>query len=356
VGSGVIKTNDEGYYEFSNCEIHDNNAYYTSVSELFSSPSFTSKMSNCSIYNNQVYDKDQIESEILTKGKYSIITFNIDFIHESYTTYLTDNPYLLTQSRVISSIQAIAANIILDNNTTIKNQDYFMNTIDSVIEIDEIIIENINATQPTFEIAQSTFKMSHSTITNYSSSLTNTQLLRLSTSEFELDDVAYSNSNVSFILSTYSTATMNQITLDQISSYQPVMLFYSSDLSMTNSNLNSVSSNSGSIIRTQKSTISAINSLTITNTEQIALDFGSTNIAEIDNLSIENSTVGLRMDNCNADSIINSNFKTCGTVDNINGAAIYAQFTNFTLQDSTFDSNKANDGPAVTISCSIVDQ
>jgi hypothetical protein len=227
-----------------------------------------------------------------------------------------------------------------------------MNTIDSVIEIDELIIENINATQPTFEITQSTFKMSNSTITNYNSSLSNTQLLILSTSEFEIDNVTYSNSNVSFILSTYSTATVNQITLEQVSSYEPVMLFYSSDLSMTNSNLNNVSSNSGSIIRTQKSTISTINSLTITNTEQIALDFSNTNITEIDNLMVENSTVGLRMDNCNAESIINSNFKTCGTVNNTHGAAIYAQFSNFTLRDSTFDSNKANDGPAVTISCS----
>jgi hypothetical protein len=241
---------------------------------------------------------------------------------------------------------------MLDNNTTITNQDYFMNTIDSVIEIDELIIENINATQPTFEITQSTFKMSDSTITNYNSSLSNTQLLRLSTSEFEIDNVTYSNSNVSFILSTYSTATINQIKLEQISSYEPVILFYSSDLSMTNSNLNNVSSNYGSIIRAQKSTISEINSLTITNTEQIALDFSNTNITEIYNLLIENSTVGLRMDNCNADIIINSNFKTCGTVYNIHGAAIYSQFSNFTLQDSTFDSNKANNGPAVTISCS----
>jgi hypothetical protein len=185
-----------------------------------------------------------------------------------------------------------------------------MNTIDSVIEINEMIIDNINATKPTFEITQSTFKMSHSTITNYNSSLSNTQLLRLSTSEFELDNVTYSNSNVSFILSTYSTASVNQITLEQISSYEPVMLLYSSDLSMANSNLNNVSSNSGSIIRTQESTISAMNSLTITNTEQIALDFDNTNITQIDNLLIENSTVGLRMDNCNADSIINSNFRT----------------------------------------------
>jgi hypothetical protein len=349
----VITTNDDGYFEFYNSQIHDNNAYYTSVSEMFSSASFSSLIDNCIVYNNEVLSKEEIESQILTKSNFRVSYLFIDYMYDSFKTYLNENPYLLTQKQRKSTFQAISANFIMQNNTVIKNQDYLVSAIDSVVAIDDIIVENITATEPAFTVTRSTFSITNSAVTNFSHSNADIELVILSSSDFEIRNITYKDSNASFMLSTFSAGTIDQVTIQDIHSFEPTILIYSTNLSMTDSSLTTVSTDSRSIINAQLSSISLLSSVSITDTNQIALKIEDTDVTLIESLNILRSSIGINLMSSSIGELKNSEFKDCGEVTNILGGGFYSEYSNFTIHDTKFYNNTAEDGAAVTVICSI---
>jgi hypothetical protein len=270
-------------------------------------------------------------------------------MYDSFTTYLDENPYLLTQKQRKSAFQAISANFIMQNNTVVTSQDYLVSAIDSVVAIDDIVVENITATEPAFTVTRSTFSVSNSVVTNFSHSNADIELVILSSSNFEIHNITYSDSNASFMLSTYSDGTIDQVTIQDIHSFEPTILFYSTNVSMTDSSLSTVSTDSRSIINVQLSSISLISSVSITDTNQIALKIEDTDVTLIESLNILRSSIGINLMSSSIGELKNSEFKDCGEVTNILGGAFYSEYSNFTLHDTKFYNNTAEDGAAVTI-------
>ena len=55
---------------------------------------------------------------------------NIAYIPQSYRDYISERPFLLTQNIIKQAIQITSGILIVDNQTLVTEQDYFLTMID----------------------------------------------------------------------------------------------------------------------------------------------------------------------------------------------------------------------------------
>ena len=81
----------------------------------------------------------------------------------------------------------------------------------------------------------------------------------------------------------------------------------------------------------------------------------STQIQTIDTLQIGNAPLSAQFINSNIIVMTNSSIILCGSSTGTYGSALVIKNSNATIVDSTFDSNSAVNGGAISIQCTIFD-
>ena len=81
----------------------------------------------------------------------------------------------------------------------------------------------------------------------------------------------------------------------------------------------------------------------------------STQIQTIDALQIVNAPLSAQFISSNIAMIVNASIAFCGSSTRTYGSALVIKNSNATITDSTFDSNSAVNGGAISIQCTVFD-
>ena len=195
IQSGVIQASNEGRYQIYSSVISNNYAYSMSISEILLVAS-ESKINNCTIYQNLRFSKVIILNEI--------INWNLLwFMANSFKAYINSNSDLMGSISSGYSIHLISSNFIIENSTTIYNQDYFIDGFESTIQINNTTLRESMTYSSIVYLSYSTFVSDSLTLLNvFSNNSGNSIFDVLFGSYIDISNLKYSNSN-STLLYTY---------------------------------------------------------------------------------------------------------------------------------------------------------
>ena len=231
-----------------------------------------------------------------------------------------------------------------------------MVSVDSSIGVSSCLFKNLAITRTVFDLTQSNFTLHNTQIVEVEAA-ESVRVLVLSSAQAVLQQVIYQNSTAGFMLATYSTLTLQRLSIgNNISRVYPLYIYSSIVDQISHSIFDSVSSQSGVIFHIEKSEINSIQNLTISNTSEVALKSDYSKMISIDGLNLLQCDLGFQLKESMVVLLKNSNFQACGTINNIQGGAFYAEYSNTTIQNSTFHNNLAKNGAGTYFNCDQTNQ
>ena len=205
-------------------------------------------------------------------------------------------------------LELISSVISLENNTQITDQDYLMTSIDSSVYITSVSLSSTYITKDYLKLTETTTNIAQTLIQNLSGP-SQVSVLTLSNSVLDMHGCVYKDSNLTLLVSTYSTESVRVLEVRNINHAKHIMSFFSSDISLIeNSVLATISNTEQALVYTQKSQIGVIRNLTIQHSNNVGLVIIEGEVQEITGLHVTNCSSAVQITNSIIQSINNSTF------------------------------------------------
>jgi hypothetical protein len=341
VTSGVIKSDNNGYFQFYNSHIYHNRAFSAPISEMLDSLN-PSIISNCTIYKNNHFSKDDILAAI-NDPNYGLFQTFIDYINE--------NTDMFDGKSIKNAFYLITSQLSFQDYTTITDQDFLLYSIYSQVQVNGLIVADTDITNDVFYIAESSIDFKNIKISNvHSESLTN--FFSVAYSSFIFQNITYKNSNVTFVTCSFSKGSFDRIYVNDLVNADYLLYFRSSEIfTFKNSNFKDISTGRTHGIMSTISVIGSIENVTMTNFWNSAIELEKSTVSSIANLNITNSKRGILASKSSLGIIQDSYFRSNGDTNTLYGGAAYLYMTNATFISSTFINNTAHEGGGVYLTC-----
>ena len=346
IQSGVIQASNDGYYEFYRSYITDNYAYMLSISEIFivtRPPLF----SNSTIFGNLVLTRNQILNELDSCDL-------LCFLSDIYTQYLKNNLNLLNGGSIEASIQCISGALTIANNTYVTDQPVFINSYLSEVIISYLHIYSITSESRVMSLVESHLILNNSDVTNINSTSSGDFISLSFQSVATINNVIYSNSTTKFMVALLSSVQIASLDFDRVVMNNYILSFVDC-INVSMRDINQITNTRGSMILFSGSFIDSINNLTISGSNDTGLYIVRSNVFMMDKIQINNAHQSIRIEKSHIDIFQNSQLSFSGSEQIVKGGAIYVENSNMTMTNITFDSNTAQIGGAVSISCDVYD-
>ena len=349
VQSGVIQSSNEGYFTIYSSQIVNNYAYSISVGELFL-VSTQSLINNSTISNNQWLTKTYIIQQL---DNWSALWF----INSDFRNYLIQNSDLMDVNSIYSSLQLISSSLSIVNASSIANQSYVAEWIQSNLTISDSSIKNLKIDSDLVYLSATTLNLNNITFERISVASADTSIIfGVLYSAVSANNVRYSNSSWRFINLDSSTLSIFKLTANSVSLDSYLMNFLSCySISVADSNIYSINSASSSVIYSSNSQFDQIRNVTLLDLNTTGIDFSKSNVTQISRLLISRSPKGMKLKNTVISTFSSSQFVSWGSSNIVYGGAVDAIDSSIYLYNSTANQNIAQNGAAISIRCSNYD-
>ena len=343
VQSGVIQSSNEGYFTIYSSQIINNYAYSIPVGELFL-VSTQSVINNSTISNNQWLTKIYIVQQL---DNWSALWF----INSEFRTYLIQNSDLMDVNSIYSSLQLISSSLLIVNASSIVNQSYLVEWIQSNLTISDSSVKNLKIDSDLIYLSATTLNLNNITFESISVASAYTSIIfGFLYSAVSANNVRYSNSSWRFIYLDSSTLSISKLTANSVSLDNYLMNFLSCySISVADSNFYSINSDSSSVIYSSSSQFDQIRNVTLLNLNTTGVKFFKSNVTQISGMMLSSLPKGMIMKNTIISSFSSSQFISWGSSKIAYGGAIDAIDSSIYLHNSTASRSIAQNGGAFSI-------
>ena len=314
---------------------------------MFDSPTMAI-IDSSEIYSNYELTSEELLSEI------NSVCLLFCFFSEKFKSHILANPTLYSIQTSGYNIQLIVGALTIQNATKIYFEDHILDIYESDLIIKDSEFFNLTEVDNIIKISSSNFNCSNVKLFNISSMASaESSLIRISfETEINLSDIQYYNSSASFLIFTYASGTISDLTtygINSPSSRNLIDFDESTGVNLINWNIRDISvPNSEYIIRFHQSSIDLIDNCSIAQINQSPIYFGQSNVTMINKLNMYNCYRGLIFEESNWNMLQNSNFNNLGSTSITDGGAIFVTDSNVTSILNEFSLNVAVRGGALS--------
>ena len=273
---------DDGYFIFNESVFTNNIAISGLVANMFNSAR-ESIIMHSNISNNQFVDSATVISEI--NGDCTILCFSTDF-----NTFLSNHTAAL---QVIESSYALKS-IISNFNVTqvdVYQQNQFVDAYLSTVVLHTVNITNLTFTQSVIKSSLSTLNGSDIIITNVDNptSSLNSFISCSTDSSIYIDSLDYTQSQAPLMLLFNVTGLIDKLSIMSVDSTSSMIEIDDSyGLQLTSLTIDSVTSQTESIMLFKESIRVSMDNITISNTPQLFIKASQSVISRLHDLSMTN--------------------------------------------------------------------
>ena len=204
---------------------------------------------------------------------------------------------------------------------------------------------------------ESQFNFTDSNITNVYSSTTSDVFLSVSFgSSAILDNIMFSTSTVELVTVLSSTLQITQLDAINITSNDYLISLIDCSMVMLHHiNVMHFTSTKDSMMLLSGSSIDSINDFTLFDSNVTGIHIMQSSVNMMTHINISDSSQSIHIQQSHMNLLDNSQFSFSGSTEIINGGAMHIENSNLTMQSTTFDTNTAQTGGAVSINCDSYD-
>ena len=346
IQSGVVQASNEGSYQIYSSVISNNYAYSMSISEvmLVSSESI---INNCTIYHNVWLTKDVILNEI---KMWSLLWF----MTSKFKAYINSNSHLMGSISSEYSIQLISSNFIIENSTTIYNQDYFIDGFESQLQINNTVLRDCISYSFIVTLSYSTFVSDSLTMLSiFSNKLGCSMLSVLFGSVIEISNLKYSGSNSTLLYAYQTQVGLSNVELSNMPlDDNLVYMTQWTGITLQNMSVVNLTSAISYAVFISDSSANLIRNMSMTNISKSGMLISNTKVMEISTLVMNNVAHGAVVQSKSIiSSLHDSSFAKTGSVNILNGGALDIIDSAVKLSNSKFEQCQAQNGAAISVKC-----
>ena len=347
IQSGVIQASNEGRYQIYSSIISKNYGYSMPISEVllvFSNPII---INNCTIYQNTRLTKE----DLLIEMKTWIVLW---FISNNYKSYIISNSKYMNWIFSMYSIHLISSNFIIENSTTIYNQDYLIDGFKSQLQFNNIIIRDSISYSFVVSMSYWTFISDNLTLLKiFANKSENSILAVLFDSVVEISNLNYSISNSTVLYAYQAQVSMTNVHLSNIQlDNNLVYMTHWTEIKLQNIKITNISSAYLYAIYISDSSANLISNVSMTNISKTGMLILNTNVTEISTLTMDNVAHGIAVQSKSTiSSLHDSSFVKLGSFNVSNGGALDIIDSSVNLSSSRFEQNQAQSGAAISVRC-----
>ena len=344
VQSGVIQASNDGYFDIYSSVISNNNAYTVPVSEVFL-VSATSTIGNWTISNNIILSKDFIVDQL---SKWDILCFMAD----GFKSYLSQNVQLMSSQATEYSLQLIFSNLIVENNTSIINQNYFVTCFQSNFQLNNSTLQNSISNSSIISVSYSTFSINNLVIFNITKTNSESEVISvLFDSVVSINKLKYSNSNAGLLNFYLATIFLSDLEITSLALENHVIgMSNCKNVTIQNTQISSLSSTSIAVIHSLKSSFNLIQNVSLSDIDTTGIILDNSNVTLISMLSLSNMNKGMVIEkNSIISSLNNSSFIRLGSSNILYGGALDVIDSILRIDNSNFEQNQAMSGAAISV-------
>ena len=268
--------------------------------------------------------------------------------------YVRDNLGLINTGSIKDSIQCISGVLTITNNTYVSDQPTFINSYLSEVVISHLEMYSILSESRVISIVESKLALNNSNvmnISNYGSS----NLISLSFQSIAtMHNITYRNSTATFIAVLLSSVQITNLDISNIILYDYALSFVDcNSVMIQHVAMNQISSTKDFMILLSGSSIDSISNLIISDSNVTGLYIVKSYVSMMDEIAIYNTSQSIQIEQSHIEKFQNSQLIFSGSEKIVKGGAICLENSNMTIQNITFDTNTAQVGGAVSISCDV---
>ena len=278
------------------------------------------------------------------------------FFSDDYKQFLHQSQSSLDINAIPYSVQTVSSSLIIQNNTLINSQPYFINAYLSTITLNNVDISNIISDSNVIEISTSNITITNTEFSSiYNNNSNGLVIFLTSDSQMTMTNVTYSDSFMKMIRVYDSKFMISDSVITNIDAMNSdlISVYSSEDTSIMNTMISNITSSNSRIIDVSYSTISSINNVTINEVYTTIFRMTGSTLNNVVMLKFFNVSQAISMTQTNL-TIQDSNFTQCGRDSIVYGGAIDLIDSTISVNSSHFISNYAQSGAAISLRCSTI--
>ena len=347
ISSGVISATSDGSYHFYDSKIYNNYAMQNPIGQVF----FTNEpsiISNTEIYQNELISITTVSQEITSWSKLWFIgdTLKQTLENTNFTNFEESKP----------AIQVLFGVLHITSSSKISNQSEFLNSFISTVEMSNSELTDIYLDGNNIEMITSTFSMTNMKIMNITNNDNHEFIFITFDSTFNAVGIEYSNSNSVLFNILSSQATLSGLDFSHVNSNSLLLQMMDWDsIDLRNLTMYNTTISEGNFIKIDKSRGVEIKDIVIENISKIIIHIEDSNVTEVTNINITSWLESFEIISSTVTNITDSSFISNGGSSISHGGAIYLRNSDVNIYNTTFQSNKALSGGAISFKCSSLD-
>ncbi|CAI2366740.1 unnamed protein product [Moneuplotes crassus] len=351
----IFEAHTGGRMQFVNTVLSNNYAIQHSIGIIQETVQM-SVFSNCTIFGNSYATQAEIIQAVNNQcNRVCMLSNELKQHLGKYCRFhmLATNLSIVTVTEPsIFSLGLITGSILINSETEIYNQPYFVNSFLSNVEFTGLTLHSIEFSDIYSFLLSSNVTIQNSSIYSVNSANEGT-LLETSDSRIIINNITYSNSNAAFIVSSSAELYVKSLVLDKIHGSESLMDIYRSPkLKLEDIQLADYSTSTSRVIFIDKCEHLIILNTTVANYTKTLFVIRNSYVSLIENLHVTGYYRALEVVNSNIQLINHSSFSQCGSDLLIYAGALYIEESNATLSNTSFVENKAVSGGAIASICS----
>ena len=271
---------------------------------------------------------------------------------DAFIQYVRDNLSLLNAGSIEDSIQCISGALTIANNTYVTDQSAFINSYLSEVIISDLNIYDITSENRVMSLVESQLTFNSSRVINIDSS---SNFISLSFQSIaKINSITYSNGTAKFIAALLSSLQIVNLDIHMVTLNDNIFSFVDcNSVIIEDISINQISSTRDSMILLSGSSIDSISNLIISDSNVTGLYIVKSYVSMMDEIAIYNTSQSIQIEQSHIEKFQNSQLIFSGSEKIVKGGAICLENSNMTIQNITFDTNTAQVGGAVSISCDV---
>ena len=250
-------------------------------------------------------------------------------------------------------IELVLGTLSITNNTFFKNQDYAIYWVYSTLEILNLILDETQWSEDMILVSESRLRIESLYATSISPTTESHNFIGISYSDFNISDINYHNSSLELMAVIFSTGNIENISGSNITdlvnstiSLDYGLLIRSATIHMFDDiHFDNIALSESSFIVIINSNLYSFKNHSISNFNFVLYTLKYTNIYDGKRISV--------MNGASAFDILNSNMNLAlshfSILNSTISSALYSKSSNISISNSTFDSNTAKQGAAISL-------
>ena len=271
-----------------------------------------------------------------------------------FKSYINSNSYLMGSISSEYSIQLISSNFIIENSTTIYNQDYFIDGFESQLQINNTVLRDCISYSFIVTLSYSTFVSDSLTILNiFSNKFGCSMLSVLFGSVVEISNLKYSGSNSTLLYAYQTQVGLSNVELSNMPlDDNLVYMTQWTGITLQNMSVVNLTSSISYAVFISDSSANLIRNLSMANISKSGMLISNTNVTEISTLVMNSVAHGVVVQsNSIISSLHDSLFAKVGSVNVLNGGALDIIDSEVNLSNSKFEQSQAQSGAVISVKC-----